>query len=507
MAGNGEGSDPAGIKAYYMRERLEEAQKSAESDRPSVPATKNEITALEEPQERSTPATETKVEAAGVPEQSFRAVVEDKRLLERLNHLADQTASHPTVAAKLWEVFSGPAVAITKFTRFCQNLRLSLGIGESAGAAFPRFAINGTLGELARELSKGTEVPEEFIFAASLTCFGAIASGQLTLKLGMDSDTRLYTVLLGKSASAKKSSAMARTIEFFQKLNSPIPWIVNYGVGSAEGLANEFTKHQRILLAYDELRSFTDKTKVQASVLLPMIASLFEKYSWDNTTKTGAVSVRNARLSLVGCCTTETYEHLWTTEAIAIGMLNRLFVVDAEAKPKVAWPNPPDQAALEQLRGRIQQQLARLPVTFDITAEAKLLWEDWYCNLPVSEHAKRLDSIGMRLMPILALTADKLNIDAVVVGRVIAILDYELKLRALTDPIDTDDRIARMEEKVRRTLNAKGQLTRRELQQKVHASREGLWAFDTALKNLMNNKEVSSEGGKYNFVRQADESR
>jgi hypothetical protein len=366
--------------------------------------------------------------------------------------------------------------------------------------------MEGSLGELARELSKGTEVPEEFIFATALTCFGAIASGHLTLKVGMDSDTRLFTVLLGKSASAKKSSAMARTIGFFQKLNSPISWIVNYGVGSAEGLAKEFTTHNRILLAYDELRSFTDKTKVQASVLLPMIASLFEKYSWDNTTKIGAVSVRNARLSLVGCCTTETYEHLWTSEAIAIGMLNRLFVVDADARPKVAWPSPPDQAVLEGLRGRIQQQLARLPITFDITPEAKHLWEEWYRNLPASEHAKRLDTIGLRLMPVLALTMDKRTIDSDVMERVTAMMDYELNLRTLTDPIDADDRIARMEEKIRRNLKAKDPLTKRELRQNVHADRDGLWAFETALKNLTRNEDIALDGDKYHFVQQAKDS-
>ena len=174
--------------------------------------------------------------AEGVPVEILRPVLDQNG--ERLERLSEQTAaSHPRIAEKLWELLSEPALAINKLTQFYQDLRAKLGIGQSEGPAFPRMAIKGSLGELASELSKGTEVPEEFIFATALTCFGAIASGQLTLKHGMDSDTRLFTVLLGKSASAKKSSAMSRTIEFFQKLNSPIPWIVKYGVGSAEGLA------------------------------------------------------------------------------------------------------------------------------------------------------------------------------------------------------------------------------------------------------------------------------
>jgi hypothetical protein len=516
MAANGE-RPPLAKRAIDNDEYLEYLRESrGESDDPPMAATKNRITAVEEPQELHTPATETNAPepsalATGVnarpasstdwPEKRLRVDLGDD-IYERAERVAGLTASHPTVAAKVWELLSEPALALTKLTEFYQSLRAKL--GRDKISTFPQWVMEGSLGELARELSKGTEVPEEFIFATALTCFGAIASEQLTLKVGMDSDTRLFTVLLGKSASAKKSSAMARTIEFFRKLNSPIPWIVNYGVGSAEGLAKEFTTHNRILLAYDELRSFTDKTKVQASVLLPMIASLFEKYSWDNTTKTGAVSVRNARLSLVGCCTTETYEHLWTSEAIAIGMLNRLFVVDADAKPKVAWPSPPDQAVLEELRARIQQQFARLPITFDIAPDAKLLWGDWYRNLPASEHAKRLDTIGLRLMPILALTMDKPTIDTHVMEHVTAMLDYELNLRALTDPIDADDRIARMEEKIRRNLKAKGPLTKRELRQSVHADRDGLWAFKTALTNLADNEDITLNDGKYSFVQRAE---
>jgi hypothetical protein len=310
---------------------------------------------------------------------------------------------------------------------------------------------------------------------------------------------------LGKSATAKKSSALARTIQFMSEIQSAHPLAVNYGVGSAEGLAKELETQPRLLIAYDELRSFLDKAKIQASVLLPMIASLFEKYSWDNTTKTGTVRVRNARLSLVGCCTTETYEHVWTTEAIALGMPNRLFVVDAEAKPKKAWPEPPNQAALDAIRQRIQQQLARLPLALEITPDAKARWEDWYNNLPASEHAKRLDTIGFRLMPILAVTTDRNCVDVHVVERVIAILDYELRLRVLTDPIDADDRIAKLEERVRRALNARGPLTKRRLRQCVHADRDGLWAFEAALRNLISNNDIVLADGEYQLLVDATE--
>lgn len=186
--------------------------------------------------------------------------------------------------------------------------------------AFPYSVMRGTLGELARELTKGTEVPEEFVYVAALTCLGAMVSGRLTLNLGLDSDTRLYTVLLGTSYAARKSSAMKKTLEFFQSLESASKLAVSHGVASAEGLLETPTASQSTLLAYDELRAFFDKTRIESSTLLPMVTSLFEQHNWDNRSKMKPLSVRDARLSFMGCCTTDTYEHVFHNEAISIGL-------------------------------------------------------------------------------------------------------------------------------------------------------------------------------------------
>jgi hypothetical protein len=158
-----------------------------------------------------------------------------------------------------------------------------------------------------------------------------------------------------------------------------------------------------------------------------MAASLFESTNWDNPTKQSHITVQDAHLSLLGCCTKDTYEHMWTREAVAIGFPNRLFVVWADRKPKVAWPQPPDPAKLTGIRERLAAQIARLPMTFDIEPQAKAFWEYWYTTLPPSEHAKRLDTIGLRLMALLALTTDKKAVDMDTVMLATDILDYELK--------------------------------------------------------------------------------
>jgi hypothetical protein len=276
----------------------------------------------------------------------------------------------------------------------------------------------------------------------------------------------------------------------------------NYGVGSAEGLVQSLRTHPNLILAYDELRSFVDKTRVQGSVLLPMVTSLFEGNDWENTTKNRKQSVplRDVHLSLLGCCTTGTYADVWTKDTIAIGFPNRLFVVNADRRGKVAWPAPPDPAALGQIRTRIQQQLARLPLTFDIGAVARALLERWYNGLPASEHTRRLDTIGFRLLPLIALTTDKGVIDVETVGNVTAILDYELNIRILTDPIDADSTVSKLEEKIRRVLGARGPLTERDLRRHTHADRDGLWAFDSARKNLIGAGDVMKAGDRFRLV-------
>jgi hypothetical protein len=375
----------------------------------------------------------------------------------------------------------------------------------NADLCFPLNAAKGVLAEFAHQLANGTEVPEEFYFVAALAMFGAACSPDLTMDIGMEIDTRFYTVLLGDSYSVKKSTAMRNTIDFFSKL-AIRPLKVTHGVGSAEGLARELVTNPCLVLAHDELRSFLDKTKVQSSVLLPMATSLFESHDWDNLTKEKdkCVSVRNAHLSLIGCCTTATYENMWSQEAIAIGFPNRLLLVNADAKPKVAWPKAATDVALRDIKARIQELLARLPLKYEISPDAKRQWEVWYEGLPSTEHVKRLDTIGLRLLPVLALTNDKPIIDKETVEAVCAILDYELRLRILTDPIDADDRIAKLEERVRRTLKSRGALSNRELRRSVHAEREGVWAYERAMKNLLRAGDISESEGRFFLVPEAE---
>jgi hypothetical protein len=292
---------------------------------------------------------------------------------------------------------------------------------------------------------------------------------------------------------------MRRTIDFFRDLQLVTSPAAVYGVGSAEGLARELAKTRNVLLAYDELRTFVDKCEVRGSTLLPMVTSLFENTTWQHAVKSAkhSVSIEDAHLSLLGCCTLDTYAHVWTGDAIAIGLTNRLFIVGADRKPKVAWPKQPDTTRLRDIGDKIASQVRRLPRALKMNRSGHQEWEKWYVHSPSGEHARRLDTIGYRLLGLIALITDKDEIDRECVQTVTAILDYEHDMRVITDPIDANTQVAKLEEAIRRQLGKRGPLTARELRQHTHADRVGLWAFTSAVNNLTAAGDIEVINGRY----------
>jgi hypothetical protein len=374
---------------------------------------------------------------------------------------------------------------------------------------FPEQAIVGSLGDAARIRSQGCEIPVEFLFGAMLTMLSVVCSGKLRIKgLGLDHDTRLYTALRGESGDAKKSAARNVSENFLRSLKIEGMPLVLSGVGSAEGLCQAFSDNSRVVLSYDEMRSFLDKTKIQASVLLPCVTELYEKRTYQNYTRDTKVSIDDARLGFLACATTGTYENMWTPEAIDIGFPNRLLVISAKRKPKVMFPPPRDGKRLREICERVKQQVKRLPLELELTPEAKAEMVDWYSKLPSMKEAKRLDTIGRSLLLLIAFITDKKAIDLETARTVRLILDYEFRLRQMIDPIDADGPIAKLEEKIRRVLKASRPgfvryIKPTELKRTVNYARYGIEKFNSAIKNLMGEGEIGLDSKKGYFLKTA----
>jgi len=338
------------------------------------------------------------------------------------------------------------------------------------------------------------ESPIAFFYFVFLTYFGALIAKKVTLDTELRPEPRLYTVVVGESADTRKSTALRIVDGFFRTLGPPWEPAVLFGVGSAEGLAAELKERPELILHYDEFKSFVDKAKNEHSVALPMVTTLFERGDYDNRTKTERVSVRGAALTLVAACTADTYATMFDQRFFAIGLLNRLWLVSDRSTARIAVPQMIPEPAVEALRDKVKARLAAIdtayernglrPVAYRLTPGALDLFRSWYDNREGSIFERRLDTYAHRLMVMLGATTGKTVVDEEIADAVITLLRYQLDVRRECDPVDAENTIAGLEEKIRRAL-ARGAVKTRDLKRRVSYQRFGLWVWNTAVANLL----------------------
>jgi len=355
---------------------------------------------------------------------------------------------------------------------------------------FPAHAMRGVAGDFAKIFSSYLESPKEFFYFAYLTCLGNVLANRLTLESEIAPQPRLYTLTLGESADDRKSTVLKKALDFFRDTFPDFK--VCHGVGSAEGLQERLREcsGQGLLLAFDELKAFVSKCKIEASVLLPCVSTLFEDNRYETNTKKKNIFLEDAFLSILSASTVQTYENIFSSQFIDIGFNNRLFIVPASSERKHSIPKKIPQKERDYLKKQTRSVLELVGdfLELTITADAHVLFSNWYLNFPKSVHSKRIDTYALRLMPLLTVNEGKKEVDADIVGKVIAIMDWQLEMRKLHDPIDADNTVARMEERIRRCLSLP--LGNRELKRRCHVSRYGIWVFNAALKNLQSAKEI-----------------
>ena len=355
--------------------------------------------------------------------------------------------------------------------------------------SFPPI-MGGVAGEFADLYASVLETPRHFLFISFLTCLGSVLSNVLSLASELHTQARLYVLLLGESADDRKSTAINKAVDFFSEALTDFR--VCWGVGSAEGLQKRMEDGGCLLLCLDEFKSFVSKCKIESSVLLPCVNTLFESNRYESHTKTTAIKLENAFLSLLAASTVQVYERTWDASFTDIGFNNRLFLVPGSGQRMFAFPPKVPFQEKIILKSRLGKLLEFVGPRLEmgITPEAKALYENWYFNLERSVHSKRLDGYALRFMGLLAVNEFQREITPDTVRKATALMNWQLKVRKFHDPIDADSATAKMEEKIRRVL-AEGPRSDRELKQRTHARRAGLWIYEAARRNLERGKEIS----------------
>jgi len=356
---------------------------------------------------------------------------------------------------------------------------------------FPSIIGQGPAWDFAELYSRYLEVPSHFLFLAYLVCLGSVLSKSIKLHTELDIEPRLFVLLLGESSDVRKSTALRKTVEFFKETITEFK--VCWGVNSAEGLSKVLKNGMPALLCLDEFQSFLGKAKIENSVLLPMVTTLFEGFTFESHTKTSDIVVEDAHLSLLAASTEETHAKTWDPAFTAIGFSNRLWIVPGYGEKKFAFPKKIPDSEKQQIKAGLIETLRAVGgnLELDMTPDAEKLFQDWYLNCESSVHVKRLEGYALRFMALFCANECKSEIDVEIVERVITLCDWQLEVRRIYDPIDADNTIAEMEERVRRYLR-QGELTERELKRKLHRiiERSGTWCFINAMKNLRTAREI-----------------
>jgi len=354
---------------------------------------------------------------------------------------------------------------------------------------FPAHIITGAAGYFSDVLADCMEPPRHFFFMAYLACLGSVLSSKITLKSELKPQARLYLVILGESADDRKSTAISKTVDFFMSAISDFS--VCFGVGSAEGLQRRFLKDANVLLVYDELKAFVGKARVDGSVLLPCVCTLFESNRYESHTKDREIILSGACLSILAASTIETYERCWDSAFQDIGMTNRLFIVPGQGKRQHAIPGQVPGHEWDVMKNDLGKTLriASMTPELDVTPGARALYESWYLNLEQSIHTKRLDTYALRFLILLAINAGKSEVDEPIVQDAVDLMNWQLQARRMHDPIDADSAVAKIEEKIRRILTT-GPRSEYEIKRAVHYSRIGTWVFTNAIRNLTKSNEI-----------------
>lgn len=363
--------------------------------------------------------------------------------------------------------------------------------------AFPYQVMTGAAGFFANVYSECIEAPAHFLFMAYLTCLGAFVAPKITIRSLLRTQPRSYTVLMGESATERKSTTLTKTVEHF--LSVCQDFNVCWGIGSAEGLQRILKRSDSLvverigtMLVFDEFKTFVSKCQIETSVLLPIVNTLFESNRYETHTKKHDVKIEDAYLSLLAATTRETYERIYSPAFIHIGFTNRVFLVPGTAKRKHSIPaviSPEDEVTMKNNLKKVLNHIGEDSLELDFTPDAKGLYHNWYMNMEDSVHSKRLDTYSLRFMELLAVNNFKDVIDSEIVQHAIALCDWQFEVRKIYDPIDADSKAAVMEEKIRRYLK-QGPLSDRDLKRNSNAHKAGLWFYEMAIKNLGKANEV-----------------
>ena len=334
--------------------------------------------------------------------------------------IVSENISHQTQAVPAVETVPQITVHDTEIQR-----------GEKPVIKIPDTLFTGIFGDYVNLFDGKTEVPKEYHFASLFTGIGAVCGKRYYIDEGDIIYPNAFTAIVGKSALARKSTALRKVRGIIEDACSDVfnlralstpEGLINLFVDSVEetdedengekrihkigGLeAMEVAKSKRdkmrdhrcanegfrIFLTIDEISLTLKKASKQSSAgLLEILAEAFNMPSEiQNPTKVTPASAENPCLSILGATTFAWFEKAFQEEDIHGGIANRfIYFYDAEVPKNIYITlkvDPALEGAIKKemngLRHKFQGEHPHRQVPFTYDNEYAKEGAIWYKNL------------------------------------------------------------------------------------------------------------------------------
>jgi hypothetical protein len=200
-------------------------------------------------------------------------------------------------------------------------------------------------------------------------------------------------------------------------------------------------------------------------------------------------------LAIVANSTLDRFPDLWQSGDTDSGFLSRWMLVVGRATKRLSSP---PSVPWDKEQG-ICERILNLRIALEAKAKtdrylipfadhkASEIWDDFYVNGldPDNRMHNRIDTIGDRLMSILALAQNQFAIAVSTIEAVIEFLRYEIQVREMLCPRVAVNKSAELEQRIMMALPLVGsRATSRDIHRKVHAERYGSELFKKALDGL-----------------------
>jgi hypothetical protein len=253
------------------------------------------------------------------------------------------------------------------------------------------YGISHEYGEIVGPL---TEASRTYHLAAFLTAVGAALGRSVYLQHAGTIYPNLFTVIVGPSGGARKSTALDFCIQFLEKINTEIG--IERTIDSREGfiqrLQDVAKEKKRIgegvcaLVRLGELRSLIDKTRMEG--LRNIVPALCDAYDCPSSlvvqTRQNPLKVESPTVSMFAATTKRWIEGL-SEEDMEGGLGNRIAWVPGEPGNPIPHPPGRDWARWDQLvatvRERVDQWIKKGSSKFSLAADTRPLWEKIYGEL------------------------------------------------------------------------------------------------------------------------------